>query len=97
MSIFWMDGELNSLALRMMLLDVSKEDAKAFFPISLPLIAVIDKEVEYPVVFQTSWFICEFCKPYHIVVVIEYVWYPDKSPWTNVSLCQANSCDGNII
>jgi hypothetical protein len=56
MIIFWMDSELNSLALRMMILDELKEDMQSSFPISLPLIAVIDKEVEDPVVFHTSWF-----------------------------------------
>ena len=97
MSIFWMDCELNSLTLGMMVLDELKEDTQSFSSISESLIAVIDEEVEYPVVFQTSWIICEFRKPYHLVVVIECIWYPDKSAWANVSLCKGNRHDRNVV
>jgi hypothetical protein len=46
--IFWLDGEVKCLTLRMMVSDELKQVAQRFFSIASPLIATVNKEVKEP-------------------------------------------------
>lgn len=95
--IFWMDGELKRLTLRMMVLDELKKEAERFFSIASPLRVTVNKEVEDPVVVHALWFICEFGKSHHLGVRIKGVGDPDESCWANVSFRQRESRNRNRI
>ena len=66
MIIVWMDGELKRLTLKMMVSDELKQEAERFFPVSSPLAAAVDKEMEDPVVVQALWFVCQFGQSHHL-------------------------------
>jgi hypothetical protein len=95
--IFWMHSELERLALRMMAPDELKKEAERLCSISSPLVVVVDKEVEDPVVVRAPWLVREFGKSHHLRRRIKGVGDPDESSLTNVGFCKSNSCDRNII
>src|SRR5260370_30033225 len=69
--IFWMDGELKRLTLRMMVLDELQKETERFFSIASPLRVTVNKEVEDPVVVHALWFIVEVSKCYHLGIRIK--------------------------
>ena len=97
MFIFWMDGELKRLTLRMIVPDELKKEAERFFSISSSLVMAVDKEVEDPVVVQALWFVCEFAKSHHLRIGIKGIGNPDESSWANVGFRQGNRRDGDRI
>ena len=94
--IFWMDGELKHLTLRMMVTDELKKEAERFFSIASPLRVMVNKEVKDPVVVHALWFIGEFGKSHHLSVCIKGVGDPDESSWANVGFRQGNSESGEL-
>src|SRR5215469_532439 len=97
MYIFWMDGEVERLALGIMVPDELKKEVERLCSIPASLVVMIDKEVEDPVVVQAPGLVGEFGKSHHLRRGIKGVRYPDESPWTNVGFCKGNSRDRNII
>src|SRR5260370_26341394 len=84
MCIFWMDGELERLALRMMAPDDLKKEAERLCSISSSLVVVIDKEGEDPIVVRAPRLAREFWKSHHLRRRVQGVGDPDKSAWLNV-------------